>query len=48
MRHNETNERDKLFVKQHKIAHNALHVIKFANWLYRVTVLYSLYYPKLK
>ena len=25
-----------------------LHVIKFANRLYRVTVLYSLYYPKLK
>ena len=41
-------ERGKLFEKQLKTAHNALHVIKFANRLYRVTVLYSLYYPKLK
>ena len=48
MRHNETNERDKLFAKQLKIIHNALHVIKFANRLYRITVLYSLYYPILK
>ena len=41
-------ERGKLFEKQLKTAHNALHVIKFANRLYRVTVLYNLYYPKLK
>ena len=45
---NEINERGKLFAKQLKIAHNDLHVKKFANRLYRVTVLYSLYYPKLK
>ena len=31
-----------------KTAHNTLHFIKFANRLYRVIVLYSLYYPKLK
>ena len=48
MWHNETNERYKLIAKQLKTAHNALHVIKFTNRLYRVTVLYSLYYPKLK
>ena len=33
----------KLFAKQFKTAHNALHVIKFENRLYRVTLLYSLY-----
>ena len=48
MWYNEINERDKLFGKQFKTAHNALHVIKFANSLYRVTVLHILYYPKLK
>ena len=48
MLHNEANERDKLFAKQVETAHNALHVIKFANSLYRATVLYRLYYPKLK
>ena len=48
MWHKETNETDKLFAKQLKTAHNALHVIKLANRSYRVTVLYSLYYPKLK
>ena len=45
---NEINERDKLFPKQPKTVHNALHVIKFANRLYRVTIPYSLYYTKLK
>ena len=29
MWHNETNEREKLFAKHLKKAHNALHVIKF-------------------
>ena len=41
-----TNERDKLFAKQLKTAHNALHV-KFTNRLYRVIVRQSLYFPKL-
>ena len=41
-----TNERDKLFSKQLKTAHNALHV-KFTNRLYRVIVRQSLYFPKL-
>ena len=38
----------KLFAKQLKTSHNTLHAKKFANRLYRVTVLYSFYYPKLK
>ena len=48
MWHNEINERAKLLAKQLKAAHNASHVKIFANRLYRVTVLYSLYYAKLK
>ena len=34
MRRNETNERDKLFAKELKRAHDLLHVIKFVHTVY--------------
>ena len=35
MRRNETNERDKLFAKELKRAHDPVHVIKFVHTVYQ-------------